>query len=187
MLLVIAVVSGREVGRRGPPQVGVNNLLARSNVGWDSESPSRPKPNSDAGILATCEGIESASCGVELLTVRARCANSGSTASVGVDPDVTVRRDDFSASIPVSYLFHKARRLQYAYPVWRRSCGMVHPGRVCSEIRSRSTSFTPYRARFNSTKFPRNGDTTSMMSISPPVGQGPFRETVQKAGQVAHP
>ena len=74
------------------------------------------------------------------------------------------------------------------HPVWYLSSGMVHPGRVCNEIKFCSASWTPCAMRlFQYNKIKRDRCATSMISISPPVGQGPFCVRVQKAGQVPHP
>jgi len=135
MLFVPAVVSSREIGRGGTPRVRVDGLIVASNIGRGKQDFSRPEPDLDAILLATRESVESTSARVEILTVRTRMANLGSTTSVGVDLGVTVRRDGLAVGTPVSHHHSRVAGEGSAHPVWRLSSGMVQPGRVCNEIK----------------------------------------------------
>ena len=91
MLLIATVVLGWEICRRDTPPIRVDSITVPSNITRDKQRFSRPEPNLDAVILATGEGIQSTSAGVEILTVRTRTANLGSTALVVVGVGVAVR------------------------------------------------------------------------------------------------
>jgi len=108
MLLVPAVVSSREIGRGGTPRVRVDSLTVAPNIARGKRGFSRPEPDLDAVLLATREGVESTSARVEVLTVRTRMANSGSTTLIVVDIGVTVRRGGLAMGTPVS---HQHRRV----------------------------------------------------------------------------
>ena len=102
MLLVPTIVSSREVGGGGTPKVRVDNFNIELNIERDKRS-SRPEPNLDPILLATREGIESASIGVEIFPVRTRSANVGPATLVEVESGVAVRRGGLSANILVSH------------------------------------------------------------------------------------
>lgn len=140
MLLVPAVVSSREIGRGGTPRVRFDSLTVVSDIHRDKRGSSRPEPDLDAILLAAREGIESTSARVEILPVGTRMANSGSTTLVEVNPGVTVRRGGLSVSTPVNHQHSRAPEKGRAHPVWCLSSGMVHPGRVCNEIKFCSAS-----------------------------------------------
>jgi len=96
MLLIIAVVSSREICRGGSPKVRVDSSNVQSNVERDSRS-SRPEPNLDSIVLAPREGIESTFVGVEVFSVRIWSANIGAATLVEVETGVAVRRDGHSS------------------------------------------------------------------------------------------
>jgi len=133
MLPVPAVLSSREIGCRRAPKVRVDALKVFSNINWDKQR-SWPEPNLDAILLATREGVEATSSGVEILTVRTQLVDLGTTAFVEVIAGVTIRRSGCSASGPVSDQRNEMVGSKLTYPVWYLSSGMVHPGRVCNEI-----------------------------------------------------
>jgi hypothetical protein len=91
MFLVPTVVLSWEICRRDTPPIRVDGITVPSNIKRDKQRSSRPEPNLDAVLLATCEGIEPTSAGVEVLTVGTRTANLGSTALVEVGVGVAVR------------------------------------------------------------------------------------------------
>ena len=97
MLLILTVLSGREIGCRRAPKVRADSLKVFSNVERDRQR-SWPEPNLDAILLATCEGVKSASDGVEVLTVRTRMADLGTATLIKVEVGVTIRRSGSSAS-----------------------------------------------------------------------------------------
>lgn len=93
IILVFTIVSSREVGCRGAPQVRIDGPLVEFNVGRGKEIFSLPEPNPDAIFLAAGESVKSAAEGVEILTVR-RCRGDLSTTTlVVVELSVTVRRE----------------------------------------------------------------------------------------------
>jgi len=99
MLLIIAIASGREVGRRGTPRVWSDSILVPLDLKRSGPTP-WPEPNLDAILLATCEGIDSTSNRVETFTVGIRLSITGSTTLVIVGRGVTVRRDSHSSYDP---------------------------------------------------------------------------------------
>jgi len=101
MLLIPTVLSSREMGCRQAPKVRVDALKVFSNIHWDKQR-SWPEPNLDPVLLATCEGVESTSSRVEILTVRTQMVDLGTTAFIEVVVGVTIRRSGCSASGPVS-------------------------------------------------------------------------------------
>jgi len=101
MLLVPTVLSSRKIRCRLAPKVRVNTLKVFSNINRDAQC-SWPEPNLDAVLLATCEGVESTSSRVEILTVRTRMADLGTTAFVEVVVGVAIHRSCGSASGLVS-------------------------------------------------------------------------------------
>jgi len=173
MLLVFTIVSSREVGCGGTPRVRVDGLTIVSDVGWDGRF-SGPEPNLDTILFATGEGVESTSDCIEIFAVRIRGANPSSTTLVEVEVGVTVRRGGLPVSAPISH--QRSRRVEEGgtRPSCRLSSGIVHPGRVCSEIKFWSTSFTPCGIHVSAQRIEmRDGYITSMISTSPPAGQGP--------------
>lgn len=144
MFLVFTVISSREVGCGGTPRVRVDGLTIVSDVEWDRRF-SGPEPNLDTILFATGEGVESASDCVEIFAVRIRGANPSSTTLVEVEVGVTVRRCGLSASTPISHQRRRRAEEGGTRPSCHLSSGIVHPGRVCSEIKFWSASFTPCR------------------------------------------
>ena len=91
VLFIFAVVSGREVCRRSSPLVRVDDRIVGNKAGREIErSFSWPEPDLDALLLATCEGVDPTSDGIEAFAIRA-WRISGPTALVVVEVGVTVR------------------------------------------------------------------------------------------------
>ena len=102
IFLVSAVVSGREVGCGGPPQIRVDTLTAESDIGRDTRLGPRPEPNLDPILLATGEGIISTSNRVEIFAIRIRLGDLSFATLVEVEVGGTVRRGGLSVNTPVS-------------------------------------------------------------------------------------
>ena len=102
MLLVSTVVSSREVGCGGPPEVRVDNLTTESDIERDTRLSSRPEPNLDSILLATGEGIVSTSNRVEIFAIRIRLGGLSSATLVEVEVGVAIRRGGVSVNTPVS-------------------------------------------------------------------------------------
>ena len=68
MILIPAVISGREIGCGGTPKVWVGDPMVESNVDGDRAF-SGPEPDLDAILLATRKSVESTSTSVEIFAV----------------------------------------------------------------------------------------------------------------------
>ena len=110
MILVIAVVSGGEVGCRGAPPVRLDGPEVLPDIVWDTERLPRPEPNLDTVILATCEGVVSTSNIVEIFAIRIWSDDLGPATLVEVDVCIAVRRDGLSVNVLVSY--ERSRRME---------------------------------------------------------------------------
>lgn len=119
MLLIVAIASGREVGRGRAPRVWSDSIFIPLGLGRSGPTP-WPEPNLDAILLATCEGIDSTSNRVETFTVGNRLGILGSTTLVIIDRGVTVHRDSGSASAPISH------------PIGRLAEGPLTQSGICS-------------------------------------------------------
>ena len=103
VFFVPTVVSGWKIGCGRTPEVRVDDPEVVSNTERDEQRSSRPEPNLDAVLLASGEGIESASARIEIQTVGTCAANLGTTTLIVVVVGITVCRDGCSARTSVSY------------------------------------------------------------------------------------
>lgn len=102
VLLVVTVISSREVGCGGTPRIWVDGVAIALDFGWDKKRCSRPEPNLDTILLATGEGVKSTPDFVETLAIGIRTKSLSSTTLVEVEIGVTVGRDGLSVGAPVS-------------------------------------------------------------------------------------